>query len=76
MSSAWFYLLLNIYARTCLTDDSSCRKELRNARWTKAFSESAAAVSESGKDAIDRKATIVIEHIIQASDIAHTMQHW
>ncbi len=24
----------------------------------------------------DRKATIVIEHIIQASDVAHTMQHW
>ncbi|KAL3941484.1 MAG: hypothetical protein SGBAC_004172 [Bacillariaceae sp.] len=24
----------------------------------------------------DRKATIVIEHLIQASDIAHTMQHW
>jgi 3'5'-cyclic nucleotide phosphodiesterase len=25
---------------------------------------------------VDRKATIVIEHLIQASDIAHTMQHW
>jgi hypothetical protein len=24
----------------------------------------------------NRKATIVIEHIIQASDVAHTMQHW
>jgi hypothetical protein len=23
-----------------------------------------------------RKATIVLEHIIQASDVAHTMQHW
>lgn len=27
-------------------------------------------------DAMNRKATIVIEHIIQASDVAHTMQHW
>jgi 3'5'-cyclic nucleotide phosphodiesterase len=27
-------------------------------------------------DTTNRKATIVIEHIIQASDIAHTMQHW
>ena len=25
---------------------------------------------------LDRKATIVIEHIIQASDVSHTMQHW
>ncbi|EEC45650.1 predicted protein, partial [Phaeodactylum tricornutum CCAP 1055/1] len=24
----------------------------------------------------NRKATIVIEHLIQASDVAHTMQHW
>jgi hypothetical protein len=24
----------------------------------------------------NRRATIVIEHIIQASDVAHTMQHW
>jgi hypothetical protein len=25
---------------------------------------------------VNRKATIVIEHLIQASDVAHTMQHW
>ena len=41
-------------------------KELRNARWEKAFS----------KDAIDRKATTVIEHLNQASNVAHKMQHW
>ena len=51
-------------------------KELRNARWAKAFSESAMGQPESEKDAVDRKATIVIEHIIQASDVSHTMQHW
>lgn len=33
-------------------------------------------VQETTKDAVNRKATIVIEHIIQASDISHTMQHW
>ena len=49
-------------------------KTLRNARWDKAFSESAA--SESASDSVNRKATIVIEHLIQASDVAHTMQHW
>jgi hypothetical protein len=26
--------------------------------------------------AVNRKATIVIEHLLQASDVAHTMQHW
>ena len=30
----------------------------------------------SNRDDINRKATIVIEHLIQASDVAHTMQHW
>jgi hypothetical protein len=28
------------------------------------------------RDTINRKATIVIEHLIQASDVSHTMQHW
>jgi class 3 adenylate cyclase len=52
-------------------------KMLRNARWEKAFSDTAVeAREESRKDAGDRKATIVIEHLIQASDVAHTMQHW
>ena len=54
-------------------------KNLRNARWEKAFS-----VDEDTGDLpnwvlsnnVNRKATIVIEHLIQASDVAHTMQHW
>ena len=49
-------------------------KLLRNARWEKAFS--GAAHSESTITTVHRKATIVIEHLIQASDVAHTMQHW
>jgi hypothetical protein len=48
-------------------------KQLRNARWDRAFQESADA-DESHDDAVNRKATIVIEHLIQASDVAHTMQ--
>ena len=47
-------------------------KQLRNNRWDKAFSEQ----SPSSVDNVNRKATIVIEHLIQASDVAHTMQHW
>merc|ERR1712183_24665 len=49
--------------------------DLRKTRWDDAF------FGEHDKDespqvAVNRKATIVIEHIIQASDVAHTMQHW
>ena len=54
-------------------------KALRNDRWAKAFAEApmAATADEAlAKESVDRKATIVIEHLIQASDIAHTMQHW
>eukprot|EP00980_Cylindrotheca_fusiformis_P018093 scaffold5810_cov109-Cylindrotheca_fusiformis.AAC.3 len=53
----------------------------RKARWVKAFQvtdgpESSSLSQENPVDAINRKATIVIEHLIQASDVAHTMQHW
>ena len=46
---------------------------LRKSRWEKAFSE-AHQVQDANRNAL--RATIVIEHIIQASDVAHTMQHW
>jgi len=52
----------------------------RKARWAKAFSgEETPATDEEeegGQVHINRKATIVLEHLIQASDVAHTMQHW
>lgn len=52
-------------------------KALRNLRWEKAFrQDKILAQNETEKESIDRKATIVIEHLIQASDVAHTMQHW
>lgn len=47
----------------------------RKARWNKAFSEET-TVSESPDAVTNRKTTIVIEHLIQASDVAHTQQHW
>ena len=46
---------------------------LRKERWSKAFAEQPLS-QESSKDNVNRKATIVIEHLIQASDVAHTMQ--
>ena len=45
--------------------------ELRKVRWQRAF-------HENLPDSVtkDLRATIVMEHIIQASDVSHTMQHW
>lgn len=69
-------LVVNAVLATDIVDKEL--KALRNARWAKAFETSAhnGRREESPKDAVDRKATIVIEHLIQASDVAHTMQHW
>ena len=74
-------LIVNSVMATDIMDKDL--KALRNARWDKAF---AAESSPSSLDSDDptagvfantnRKATIVIEHLIQASDVAHTMQHW
>jgi hypothetical protein len=47
---------------------------LRKSRWNKAFYREAS--ESSSEEDRNRKATIVVEHIIQASDVAHTMQHW
>ena len=55
-------------------------KTLRNNRWDKAFKvdtdDAIAPSKQKDRDAVNRKATIVIEHLIQASDVSHTMQHW
>ncbi|KAL3930178.1 MAG: hypothetical protein SGBAC_011874 [Bacillariaceae sp.] len=58
-------------------------KQLRNNRWDKAFKRDNAYINvrdnedeEEDRESINRKATIVIEHLIQASDVSHTMQHW
>lgn len=47
---------------------------LRKARWQDAFF--GEHNNEENQISINRKATIVIEHIVQASDVSHTMQHW
>ena len=73
-------LVVNTVLATDIVD-----KELgaaRKKRWADAFASSDNAVSttdDSESEAMldaNRKATIVIEHLIQASDVAHTMQHW
>ena len=47
-------------------------KQTRDARWKKAFE----ATGDNSRGNLNRMATIVLEHILQASDVAHTMQHW
>mmetsp|Transcript_6633 Transcript_6633/g.10131 ORF Transcript_6633/g.10131 Transcript_6633/m.10131 type:complete len:1139 (+) Transcript_6633:135-3551(+) len=58
-------------------------KQFREKRWEKAFPKddvstiSSFSASSSNLDLEgDLRATIVVEHIIQASDVVHTMQHW
>ncbi|KAL7570689.1 hypothetical protein ACA910_017813 [Epithemia clementina (nom. ined.)] len=68
-------LLVNLIMATDVVDKDL--KALRDVRWEKAFNEELVKRSrETAQDKLDRKATIVIEHLVQASDVAHTMQHW
>ena len=68
-------LVVNTILATDIMDKEL--KNLRNSRWNKAFSsEDEKGRRESKSTAVNRKATIVIEHLIQASDVSHTMQHW
>eukprot|EP00980_Cylindrotheca_fusiformis_P014462 scaffold3860_cov116-Cylindrotheca_fusiformis.AAC.4 len=69
-------LVVNTVLATDIVDKEL--QALRKSRWEAAFSKaspgSATLVEKQEHD--DRKATIVIEHLIQASDVSHTMQHW
>lgn len=52
-------------------------KSFRERRWGKAFpTDDSSRVSDSQDMEGELRATIVIEHVIQASDVVHTMQHW
>jgi len=61
-------IVVNVVLATDIFDKEL--NDLRKSRWEKAFSD------DPAPNANDLKATIVIEHIIQASDVSHTMQHW
>lgn len=55
--------------------------ELRKKRWNNAFSESAPASNNNNNNhqqsqVMNARATVVLEAIMQASDVCHTMQHW
>jgi len=66
-------LIVSIIMATDIIDKNL--QSLRKKRWETAFSDSPNGGIDP-RDIMNRKATIVLEHIIQASDIAHTMQHW
>jgi hypothetical protein len=51
-------------------------KAIRNSRWEKAFRKESLDSPLSEEEDKNLKATIVIEYIMQASDVSHTMQHW
>ena len=63
-------VLVNSVLSTDIVDKEL--KALRNERWAVAFSD----VKNIHSDADRYRASSVLEHLIQASDISHTMQHW
>eukprot|EP00980_Cylindrotheca_fusiformis_P003257 scaffold735_cov116-Cylindrotheca_fusiformis.AAC.27 len=65
-------LVVNTVMATDIVDKEL--QALRKARWETAFAET--SIQDANLSSDDCKATIVIEHLIQASDVSHTMQHW
>jgi hypothetical protein len=64
-------LIVNVVLATDIFDKEL--GQLRKDRWNRAFHGDADLTDETIRN---MRATIVIEHIIQASDVSHTMQHW
>eukprot|EP00980_Cylindrotheca_fusiformis_P008507 scaffold1805_cov104-Cylindrotheca_fusiformis.AAC.14 len=65
-------LVVNTVMATDIVDREL--QALRKARWENAFADT--PIHDASLNSDDCKATIVIEHLIQASDVVHTMQHW
>ncbi len=64
-------LIVNVVLATDIFDKEL--GQLRKDRWERAFHDDGNLPSSLINDL---RATIVMEHIIQASDVSHTMQHW
>ncbi|GKY91565.1 hypothetical protein MPSEU_000128400 [Mayamaea pseudoterrestris] len=63
-------LVMNCVLSTDVSDDTV--RDARNKRWTSAFGEDASREFDNG----DRKATLIMEYVVRASDVIHAMQHW
>jgi hypothetical protein len=66
-------LLVNLVMSTDIFEPT--QKATRNMRWDKVFHSDLREKLED-EEFRNLKASIVIEHIIQAADVNHTMQHW
>jgi len=58
------------------TTDNSNNNNVGNVAADSSRKGRSVSAKRATRDGVNRKATIVIEHLIQASDVAHTMQHW
>lgn len=67
-------LIVNVILATDIFD--SDMKALRNSRFEMAFHMESKGTTLTPENELNLKATIVIEYIMQASDVSHTMQHW
>jgi class 3 adenylate cyclase len=68
------HLVINAVMATDLFDEELIAD--RNQRWLEAFSEENRDTSMSDKELENLRATVLMEKIMQASDIGHTMQHF
>jgi class 3 adenylate cyclase len=67
-------LVVNVVMATDIFDKDMTA--IRNRRWNKAFHRDDKMTPLTQEEDGNLKATIVLEHLIQASDVSHTMQHW
>jgi 3'5'-cyclic nucleotide phosphodiesterase len=75
-SDLWRFrqVAINIVLATDIFDKEM--GNMRKERWEKVFGDHGSILSEENEKLQNTRATIVLEHIIQASDVSHTMQHW
>lgn len=68
-------VMVNAILATDLQDGDA--QSARNDRWEEAFQGAMEEeIPEISQSRMNNRATLVIEHLMQAADIAHTMQHW
>ena len=66
----------SIESTLSLSTGGSNHKDRQNNKLSKQPKNRDAFSTNKHRRGTNRRATIVIEHVIQASDVAHTMQHW
>ena len=67
-------LIVNSVLATDIMDRDLSQQ--RTSKWQAEFGPHYVITNEVSQEDLNRRATMVVEHIVQASDVAHTMQHW